>query len=143
MHTLSLHDALPISHLDQNGGDNRWRYECDLPGPDHYCPFGFGIAAAEAPERYARTSPVARARAITAPVLLVHTDFDYFDMAQYDEMFGALYRAGKEAVYVRYWGEGHGLSSPANIRDLWQRIDAFLLETGVARAGSSGPAPGP
>jgi len=53
-------------------------------------------------------------------------------MAQYDEMFGALYRAGKDARYVRYWGEGHGPSSPANIRDLWMRIDAFLAESGVA-----------
>jgi len=67
-------------------------------------------------------------------VLLVHSDWDYIDMAQYDEMFGALYRAGKEARYVRYWGEGHGPSSPANLRDLWQQIDTFLLENGFVLA---------
>jgi dipeptidyl aminopeptidase/acylaminoacyl peptidase len=121
-------------HIGQNGGDNRWRYDCSLPGADHTCPFGFGVTALDDPEAYARASPVARAAHITAPVMLVHSDLDYFDMSQYDEMFGALDRAGKEARYVRYWGEGHSLSSPANIRDLWQRIDGFLRDAGVLPA---------
>lgn len=118
-------------HLDQNGGDNRWRYDCVGEGENNICPFGFGRTALSAPEMYARQSPVALAENISAPVLLVHSDFDYIDMSQYDEMFGALYRAGKEARYVRYWGEGHGPSSPANIQDFWQRIDEFLYEGGV------------
>ena len=121
-------------HLNQNGGDNRWRYECEGEGADHRCPFGFGASALDDPGRYTRLSPVALARGVSAPVLLVHSDWDYIDMAQYDEMFGALYRAGKEARYVRYWGEGHGPSSPANLRDLWQQIDTFLLENGFVLA---------
>ena len=131
-HYFGARGLMRYFHLDQNGGDNRWRYECAREGPSHDCPFGFGVTALADPERYARTSPVARADRVTAPVLLVHSDFDYFGMAQYDEMFGALYRAGKDARYLRYWGEGHGPSSPANIRDLWMRIDAFLAESGVA-----------
>lgn len=130
-HYFGARGLMRYFHLDQNGGDNRWRYECEMEGPSHYCPFGLRDSALDDPAAYARTSPVANARNITAPVLLVHSDFDYFDMAQYDEMFGALYRAGKEAVYVRYWGEGHGPSSPANIRDLWQRFDAFLTGAGL------------
>ncbi|WP_143435356.1 S9 family peptidase [Henriciella aquimarina] len=130
-HYYGARGLMRYFHLDQNGGDNRWRYECELEGPNHYCPFGFGLPAAAQPGLYAALSPVARAGAIAAPVLLAHSDMDYFDMSQYDEMFGALYRAGKEARYIRYWGEGHGPSSPANIRDLWTRIDAFLAETGV------------
>ncbi|PQA88318.1 alpha/beta hydrolase family protein [Hyphococcus luteus] len=122
-------------HLDQNGGDNRWRYECVGEGVNNICPYGFGASALSAPGIYAQSSPVALARNITAPVLMVHSDLDYFDMSQYDEMFGALYRAGKEARYVRYWGEGHGPSSPANIRDLWRRIDRFLTEAGVIETG--------
>lgn len=125
-HYFGARGLMRYFHLDQNGGDNRWRYECQGEGPSHGCPFGFGASALSAPETFARASPVARAAGVTAPVFLVHSDFDYFDIGQYDEMFGALYRAGKEARYVRYWGEGHGLSSPANIRDLWERIDAFL-----------------
>ena len=37
-----------------------------------------------------------------------------------------LYRQGKRAEFVRYWGEGHVLESPANIRDMWQRIFAWF-----------------
>ncbi|WP_084398616.1 alpha/beta hydrolase family protein [Henriciella aquimarina] len=132
-HYFGARGLLRYFHLDQNGGDNRWRYECLLAGAVNVCPFGFGTTALEASALYSESSPVALARGITAPVMLVHSDLDYFDIAQYDEMFGALYRAGKEARYVRYWGEGHIPSSPANIRDLWTRIDAFLVETGVLR----------
>lgn len=93
----------------------------------------FGIARTpfEDPEIYYRNSPVFLAPDIDAPVLLMHSDLDSFDMAQFDEMFGALKRAGKDARYVRYWGEGHGPSSPANIRDMWARMLAFLDEYGA------------
>ena len=136
-HYFGARGLMRYFHLDQNGGDNRWRYECRREGPSHICPFGFGQSAFEDATRYALASPVVRAEEVTAPVMLVHSDFDYFDMAQYDEMFGALYRAGKEARYVRYWGEGHGPSSPANIRDLWSRIDEFLLDAGILDSGET------
>lgn len=124
-------------HLDQNGGDNRWRYDCLGSTADDMCRFGFGVTALASPELYVRNSPIAHAKDMNAPVLLIHSDLDYFDMSQFDEMFGALYRAGKEARYVRYFGEGHGPSSPANIRDMWQRIDAFLAEHKIALAAVS------
>jgi dipeptidyl aminopeptidase/acylaminoacyl peptidase len=41
-------------------------------------------------------------------------------------MFTALYRQNKPAAFVRYWGEGHGIESPANIRDMWVRVFAWL-----------------
>lgn len=116
-------------HLDQNGGDNRWRYECSAESVRDYCPFGFGTSPFESFEAYIASSPVVWAHKISAPVLLIHSDLDYFDMSQFDEMFGALYRSGKDATYLRYWGEGHGLSSPANIRDLWSNVDSFLSES--------------
>lgn len=118
-------------HLDQNGGDNRWRYDCVGQGADNRCPFGFGATAFDNPEAYVEASPVIMARDIDIPVLLVHSDMDYIAMSQFDEMFGALYRAGKEARYVRYWGEGHTPSSPANIRDLWHRMDLFAADNRI------------
>lgn len=142
-HYFGAHGINRYFHLGQNGGDNRWRYDCELEDADNYCPFGFGVTALDDPELYARSSPVAAARGVSAPVLLVHTDLDYFDIAQYDEMFGALDRAGKEVRYVRYWGEGHGLSSPANIRDLWRRIDDFLVEAGVTAQPGNGASGAP
>lgn len=97
--------------------------------------FGIGRTPFEDPEVYYRNSPVFLAPKISAPVLLIHSDMDSFSMSQFDEMYGALLRAGKDARYVRYWGEGHGPSSPANIRDLWRRMDEFLKENGVGPAG--------
>jgi len=94
--------------------------------------FGIGRTPFDDPIVYLNNSPVFLARQIEAPVMLVHSDMDASSMSQFDEMYGALLRAGKDARYVRYWGEGHGPQSPANIHDLWTRFDAFLAETGVA-----------
>lgn len=33
---------------------------------------------------------------------------------------------GRKLLYVTYWGEGHGVLSPANIRDTWERILEWL-----------------
>lgn len=80
----------------------------------------------ENPQAYYQNSPLYLAPQIAARVMLINSDLDAFSMAQYDAMFGALTAAGKDVRYVRYLGEGHGPSSPANIRDLWRRIAAFL-----------------
>ena len=93
--------------------------------------FGIGRTPFEDPDIYTRNSPVLLAPDISAPVLLMHSDMDSFSMSQFDEMYSALLRAGKDARYVRYWGEGHGPSSPANIRDMWNRLDLFLDELGL------------
>lgn len=94
--------------------------------------FNFGRTPFEDPEAYYRNSPVFLARAIEAPVMLVHSDLDAFSDHQFDEMYGALVRAEKDARYVRYLGEGHGPSSPSNIRDLWRRMELFLEASGAA-----------
>lgn len=74
------------------------------------------------PERYVRNSPIFRVDKINTPVVIVQGDMDYVPMRQGEEMFTALLREDKEALFVRYWGEGHGLQSPSNIRDFWSRI---------------------
>ncbi len=101
--------------------------------------FGIGRTPFEDPDVYSRNSPVLLAPDINAPVLLMSSDMDSFSMSQFDEMYSALLRAGKDARYVRYWGEGHGPSSPANIRDMWNRLDAFLREIGVASDADAPP----
>ena len=103
------------------------RYE-SLKGSD----FGIGVTPFDDPQAYYRNSPILLAPAITAPVLLMHSDMDAFPSFQFDEMYAALFRAGKDARYVRYWGEGHGPSSPQNIRDMWHRMDQFLEDKGIA-----------
>ena len=93
--------------------------------------FGLGQTPFDDPEIYYRNSPVLLASDIACPVMLVHSDMDAFDDSQFDEMYGALARQGKDVRYVLYRGEGHVLSSPANIRDMWQRKLAFLSDVGV------------
>lgn len=102
------------------------RYEVDR-GSD----FALGKTPFEDPELYYRNSPIFMAPLVSAPILLVHSDLDTFHMSQFDEMFGALKRAGKRVRYIRYFGEGHGPSSPANIRDMWKRFDEFLCDAGA------------
>ena len=81
-------------------------------------------------ERYLRNSPLSYADRIETPLLIMQGDMDSVAMQQGEQMFTALYRQNKRASFVRYWGEGHVLEGPANIRDMWQRIykwfDQFL-----------------
>ncbi len=72
-------------------------------------------------QRYIRNSPITYADRIRTPLMLVLGDMDITGMQQGEEMFTALYRQDKPARFVRYWGEGHILDSPANIRDFWAR----------------------
>jgi dipeptidyl aminopeptidase/acylaminoacyl peptidase len=78
------------------------------------------------PSRYVRNSPLFRVTSIETPLLLVQGDQDYVSMAQGEAMFTALHRLGKPVRFVRYWGEGHVLNSPANIRHMWSEIFAWL-----------------
>lgn len=106
------------------------RYEANGIDSD----FGTGVSVWDQPDAYVRNSPLFHAREITAPVMLIHSDMDFFNINQYDMMFTALYEQKKEARYLRYAGEGHTPSSPANLRDMWSNIfkwfDQYLVPTG-------------
>ncbi|ACG78585.1 conserved hypothetical protein [Phenylobacterium zucineum HLK1] len=89
------------------------------------------------PARYTRNSPLYAASRIETPVLLFHGSEDALPLAQSTAVFSALFRQGKDAQLVVYWGEGHGLASPGNVRDYYARLFTFLdahLKT-PARAG--------
>ena len=116
-------------------GTNMPRYEAGA-GSD----FAMGQTPFEAAERYVRNSPLLMAGEIRIPVLLVHTDMDGFPKSQFDQMYAALARQGNPVRYVWYAGEGHGISSPANIRDLWKRLTRFTGET-VPAPPPAGSAP--
>jgi dipeptidyl aminopeptidase/acylaminoacyl peptidase len=79
----------------------------------------------EDPAAYTENSPYYLADRIDTPLLILHTDLDMFDISQSEEMFVALHRLRKEAEYVTYWGEGHNMNSPANLRDWWSRVFAW------------------
>ncbi len=80
--------------------------------------------------RYLRNSPLFYVERIETPLMIIQGDMDYVPMQQGEQLFTCLYRRNKRAAFVRYWGEGHVLESPANINDMWKRIygwfDQFL-----------------
>jgi hypothetical protein len=78
--------------------------------------------------RYIRNSPLFYIDRVQTPLLTIHGELDGVSITQAEEFFTALYRQNKRARFVRYWAEGHVLSSPANIRDMWQQVTAWLDE---------------
>jgi dipeptidyl aminopeptidase/acylaminoacyl peptidase len=85
-------------------------------------------------ERYIRGSPIHYVQQVKTPLLMIHGDKDFVPLDQAEEFFSSLYRQGKAAQLVRYWGEGHLIESPANLRDMWSRVFAWLDEFGdIAR----------
>lgn len=85
-----------------------------------------GGAPWEVPERFVHNSPIFFADKIKTPLLLLHGTRDFVDITEAEQMFHALHRQGKDAKIVYYWGEGHGIESAANIRDMWRRIFEWL-----------------
>lgn len=90
---------------------------------------------------YVRASPIHAADRITAPVLLVHGELDFFPVGQAELMFSALWRQNKEVELAIYWGEAHLFSSPGNIRDLHARLSRWFEQT-LGRPSTAGPAAG-
>jgi dipeptidyl aminopeptidase/acylaminoacyl peptidase len=88
--------------------------------------------------RYLRNSPIFTVDRVQTPLLIIQGDLDYVAVQQGEEFFVSLYRQGKRASFVRYWGEGHVLESPANIRDMWSRVYAWLDEFGDITRDASG-----
>jgi len=80
--------------------------------------------------RYTRNSPIFYVDRVQTPILIIQGDLDYVAMQQGEEFFKALYRQGKRARFIRYWGEDHVFTSPANIRDMWKQIFEWFDEFG-------------
>jgi dienelactone hydrolase len=85
-----------------------------------------GVPPWKDPERYIRNSPLFKADQIRTPLLLIHGQEDFVNIGEAEQMFNAMQRQGKDAVLLRYWGEGHNFNSPANMRDMWARIYDWL-----------------
>jgi dipeptidyl aminopeptidase/acylaminoacyl peptidase len=94
------------------------------------------------PGRYIRNSPLFLAPRIRTPLLLIHGDQDVIPLPQSEAMFSALFRQDKDAMLITYFGEGHVIVSPGNVRDLYRRAFAFL-DAQFSRGGPASAATPP
>ena len=97
-------------------------------------------------EAYTRNSPVAFAKNVKTPLLMLHNDTDgAVDFTQGIEYYNTLRRLGKPVVLIEYPGENHGLARQPNMQDYMIRMKEFFdyhlmnqpapdwLENGVPR----------
>jgi dipeptidyl aminopeptidase/acylaminoacyl peptidase len=76
---------------------------------------------------YTRNSPVAHAKNVKTPLMILHNDQDgAVDFTQGIEYFNTLRRLGKPVILLEYPGENHGLARPANQQDYTVRMKEFF-----------------
>jgi dipeptidyl aminopeptidase/acylaminoacyl peptidase len=76
---------------------------------------------------YTRNSPVAHAKNVKTPLIILHNDQDgAVDFTQGIEYFNTLRRLHKPVVLLEYPGENHGLARPANQQDYTVRMKEFF-----------------
>ncbi|WP_197424653.1 MULTISPECIES: prolyl oligopeptidase family serine peptidase [unclassified Phenylobacterium] len=78
------------------------------------------------PERYVRNSPLFAADRIHTPLLLIHGGQDGLSLAQSEAMYSALFRQGKDALLLVYWGAMHMPSAPGDVADIYAQTFRFL-----------------
>ena len=80
-------------------------------------------------KRYLLNSPISFVERVETPLLIIQGDFDAeSQIQQAEEFFTGLYRQNKRARFVRYFGEGHVVQRPANVRDMWNQIFSWFDE---------------
>jgi acetyl esterase/lipase len=76
---------------------------------------------------YTRNSPVAHAKNVKTPLVILHNDLDgAVDFTQGVEYYNTLRRLDKPVVMLEYPGENHGLARPANQQDYTVRMKEFF-----------------
>jgi dipeptidyl aminopeptidase/acylaminoacyl peptidase len=76
--------------------------------------------------RYLHNSAVYRAKEIATPLLLIHGEFDMAPIESVEQLFLSLEARGVPTRLIRYWGEGHNLENPANIRNSLEQMTQWF-----------------
>jgi dipeptidyl aminopeptidase/acylaminoacyl peptidase len=103
-----------------------------------YFRFAMGATHLDAPDEYARLSPITYVREITTPVLIIHSEDDLrCPVEQADALFVALRLLGKKVEFVRFPAESHELTRGGSPKHRIQRaeivLDWFARELGPSR----------
>lgn len=81
----------------------------------------------EDPEEYVRMSPITYVKAITTPLLIVHSDGDLrCPVSQAEELWTALRLLGRDVEFVRFPGASHELSRSGPPKQRVRRAEAIL-----------------
>ena len=109
-----------------------------------YFRFAMGANHLDAPEEYARLSPITYVRDITTPVLIIHSENDLrCPIEQADALFVAMRLLGKEVEYYRFPAESHELTRSGSPKHRIQRAQIILdwfrrrFEPGVTTSSDS------
>lgn len=79
-------------------------------------------SAFEQEEKYMSMSAMRYVRNVKTPIMLQHGELDIrCPISQSEQFYIALKRLGKEAVFIRYPGQYHGIRKPKYIYDRWMR----------------------
>ncbi len=96
----------------------------DIPG---FIADYFGAESWDAPEPYARQSPMAHIKGATTPSLIQHGADDVrVPLGQGRELFNALRRQGVPTEMVIYPRQGHGIGEPRLMLDVTRRATAWF-----------------
>jgi dipeptidyl aminopeptidase/acylaminoacyl peptidase len=76
--------------------------------------------------KYVRNSPLLNLASAKTPTLIIQGEEDGF--ADGERVFNTLYRLGVDAQLLYYWGEGHTIEGPGNVRNMTAQTVAWLLE---------------
>jgi dipeptidyl aminopeptidase/acylaminoacyl peptidase len=86
-----------------------------------------GVSHLDAPEEYARLSPVRFVRDIDRPILIIHSEEDWrCPIAQAEELWVALRLLDKDVDFYRFPGENHELSRSGSPVHRVQRAEIIL-----------------
>ena len=77
----------------------------------------------EEPERHRRMSPITYVQNIHTPLLIIHSESDArCNIEQAEQLFAALKYMGREALFVRFEGQSHGLSRGGHPHSRLERL---------------------
>ena len=79
------------------------------------------------PEHYLAKSPIVYTKAVTTPLLIMHSEEDFrCRLEQAEQLYAFLKRQGKEVVFAIFPGESHGLSRGGKPHHRVERLDLML-----------------
>jgi len=113
---LPFETADCAAHLIQT---NRWYYEAET---QHY---RVGGSLWRNADGFVRNSALFHLERAVTPTLLMVGEFDAAPRSM-EEVYSALHGKGVPVELAYYWGEGHVISSPGNLHDLWTRSEQFF-----------------